>query len=275
MPPVRAVLLALSLLAPAAAADAQVRSGWSGPEEGQVRLLAASTGVGADGTLSLGIEFALQDGWITYWRDPGEAGIPPEFDWTGSANLADVSVAWPAPLRKAFDGLDSYVYGDGTILPVSARVPTAGRGVAVRLLVRYGVCREICIPAVARVSLDLPAAPAAATVDAARIAAARDRVPHDGAGDGFRLAGAGVSGGTDLLLEVTAEPPFAAPEVFLEAPSPWRFGRPAIRLYEGGARALVRVPVMAETLPPAGTPLTATVADGDRAAAFSFGAPGG
>ncbi|MBT5374174.1 MAG: hypothetical protein HOL06_05885 [Rhodospirillaceae bacterium] len=84
-------------------------SPWAGEAESRVRLIAAQTGVGDGKTLKLGFQFSLQPGWKIYWRSPGDAGLPPEFDWSGSENLAATEVLWPAPKRYSAYGLDSII----------------------------------------------------------------------------------------------------------------------------------------------------------------------
>ena len=63
-------------------------------DESQLRLLLTAD---AAGQIGGGIEIALEPGWYTYWRNPGEAGVPPVFDFSGSENVASVDVMYPAP----------------------------------------------------------------------------------------------------------------------------------------------------------------------------------
>ena len=86
----RGALCGLAMAATAAGA-------WAGEiRHSEVRLLQGDL---ADGEWSAGVQIDLAEGWKTYWRMPGEAGIAPEFDWSGSRNVADVEVRWPAPRR--------------------------------------------------------------------------------------------------------------------------------------------------------------------------------
>ena len=80
-----------------------------------------------------GFEIALAPGAITYWRDPGEAGVPPTFDFSGSANLAKAEVEYPAPERIAEpDGSTAFGYDASVILPI--RVTPADPAKPVRLV---------------------------------------------------------------------------------------------------------------------------------------------
>jgi len=247
---------------------------WDGPAEGEVRLLAATAAAGPDGRLEAGIEFRLAPGWKTYWRDPGEAGVPPRFDWSRSDNVAAAEVAWPAPKRVAFDGLDSYVYGNGTILPVAVRLARPGEAASLRLGLEFGVCREVCIPVAAELVLDLAAAPAAPSPAADRLAAWRARVPRPAAAAGVRALPPRALG-TELLVELEAERPFVAPDLLVEAPPPWRFGRPRVTLGAAGGQVAFRLPVLSEQPLPADTPLTLTLLDGADAVEIAVRSAGG
>src|SRR5438552_1656004 len=82
-----------------AAAAEEAASAWVRNEHAALRLIAAATATGNADTIQVGLQFELRPGWKTYWRSPGDAGFPPRGDWSRSSNVADVSVAWPAPER--------------------------------------------------------------------------------------------------------------------------------------------------------------------------------
>src|SRR5262245_28413473 len=72
---------------------------WVGDQRAAVRLITATDGVTSDATLEAGLEFRFAKGWHGYWRTPGDAGIAPRMDWSGSENIARNEVAWPSPHR--------------------------------------------------------------------------------------------------------------------------------------------------------------------------------
>jgi DsbC/DsbD-like thiol-disulfide interchange protein len=197
----------------------------------------------ASGAHLAALAVSLAPGWKTYWRVPGEAGIPPDFDWSGSGNIARVTVHWPRP--TAFDqaGMTSLGYGGEIVLPLEVIPVDPAAPVALEGTVTLGVCRDICIPVTARLSAPLPA-PGAPD---GRIRAALDHGPEAIAGqatcavapiaDGLRLtvtlpvawdgvqavaveasdpsvwvSGAAVSrAGAGLVATVDLVPPSAAP----------------------------------------------------------------
>lgn len=101
------------------------------------------------------VDMALTPGWKTYWRAPGEAGIPPEFDWSGSENLAAVAIHWPSPAVFHANGLQTVGYHDGLVLPLEIVPKDPARPVQLRLQIALGVCKDICMPAELRLSADL------------------------------------------------------------------------------------------------------------------------
>lgn len=145
-------LMAISVTA-ARAADA---SGWDGDQHAKVRLLAGTPIDGPSGKIwRAGIEIKLAPGWKTYWRYPGEAGVPPRFDFAGSENVKTVTVLWPAPRRISEDGITLIGYNEDVILPLHITPQDQGKAVKLQLKLDYGICERLCILAEAKVELDL------------------------------------------------------------------------------------------------------------------------
>src|SRR5262245_41649004 len=116
-------ICAMSLIgARNAAADDASR--WDGDARSAVRLIAGSAPRG-EGPIRAGLEIRLNSGWHTYWRYPGDAGVPPRFDFSESENLKSVEVLWPAPQRIPEQGLVTIGYAGDVILPL-AIVPQLG-----------------------------------------------------------------------------------------------------------------------------------------------------
>ena len=146
---VLAVTLVLALR-PAAAGSGD----WISRDHSAVRLLHG----GAAGEVHMaGVEFVLGDGWKTYWRMPGESGVPAEFDWSGSLNVASVAVAWPAPRRMHDAAGEGVGYKGHVVFPLAVKLDQPGRPARLDLKLFYAVCKDICVPASAELSLDLGA----------------------------------------------------------------------------------------------------------------------
>jgi DsbC/DsbD-like thiol-disulfide interchange protein len=97
-----------------------------------------------------GIDVRLDPGWKTYWRMPGDAGIPPEFDWTGSQNVKVVDVLWPAPSRHRDAAGETVGYLDRVIFPLRVTPTDPSSPVTLKLSMFFAVCKDVCIPAKAK-----------------------------------------------------------------------------------------------------------------------------
>jgi DsbC/DsbD-like thiol-disulfide interchange protein len=153
------LMLAPVLISPRGvpAAWAQDASNWDAQAHTQSRLIAGTTSKnGAAAYLHAGIEIKLEPGWKTYWRDPGDSGAPPTFDFSGSENVKSVSVLWPAPERFS-DGAggNSIGYLDHVILPLRVVPQDAAKQTLLRLKLGYDICSNICIPVEANLKLPL------------------------------------------------------------------------------------------------------------------------
>lgn len=111
----------------------------------------------ADGTRMAALELALAPGWKTYWRSPGDAGIPPEFSWKGARNLEAVQVHWPSPGIFWEAGMRSVGYKNTVVLPLTIAPKRADKEVRLKGKMRLGVCSDICVPATLQFDAVLPA----------------------------------------------------------------------------------------------------------------------
>lgn len=148
----RYIAVALVTLAPiSVSAQSQVSlvPGWQDP----------------DGKRYAGVQITLEPGWKTYWRSPEGNGIPPQFDWAGSGNLADVQIHWPEPVVFTTYGVRSIGYENRVIFPVTLTPKDPSAPIDVRLGLFYGVCEEVCIPAQAGLSAAFPPAQEAGAQD--------------------------------------------------------------------------------------------------------------
>lgn len=260
------VCLLIWLSAPGAVRAAA--SDWERTEHSAVRLVAAVTAVGDESSIPLGLQFELTPGWKIYWRSPGDAGFPPQVDWSGSENLASTEVSWPAPHRFSVQGLETLGYEDAALLPIVAIPATPGHAVGLRAMVDYLACKEICVPETATLSLDLPAGPAATSPFAHLVAQWREKVPGDGSAHGLSIDGLEADGAR-IRVTAGARSPFQAPDVFVEGAPELAFAKPTTSLTEDGQRAVFVLAV--EGLRPTAQPLvgrtlTLTLVDGGRAA---------
>jgi DsbC/DsbD-like thiol-disulfide interchange protein len=214
-------LTVLVLLGLPQRAFGQDASPWVEGHRSRVRLLAG--GAESGGALA-GVEIRLDPGFKTYWRNPGEAGLPPTFDWSKSTNVSGIEVLWPAPARSEDAGGVSYGYQGQVVFPVRIRPQVPGKPVGLGLKVDYGVCKDICIPAEAELALKLPAS--ASPAARSQIEGALARVPRlkplDAEGDLAVLAvePSALDGKPRLVVTVRA-PAGSTPALFVEGPENW------------------------------------------------------
>ncbi|TCT41892.1 protein-disulfide reductase DsbD family protein [Martelella mediterranea] len=234
----------------------------------EARLIAAENGVGPNATsLSAGLHLELGEGWKTYWRSPGEVGIPPSIDWAGSENVEEVELLWPAPERFTAFGIENFGYHDEVVFPLRIALSDPGAPVRLNANVTLLTCSTVCVPQEFTLTLSLPRASGIDADAAALISAYAEKVPEEGAESGISIQSAYLDPDmTALTLVAHSERPFAGPDVFPELGAGTAFGKPDIRLGDGGRLLWARLPVLsaAADLPD----LRITVTDGDRAASL-------
>jgi len=194
-------------------------SPWSKGFHSKVRLTAATLLGENDGTaLYAGVDVRLDKNWKTYWRVPGDGGgIPPEFDWSGSRNVANARVMYPVPRRLSDKYGTSIGYKGGVLFPVALTPVNPALPINLRLKIYFGVCEEICIPAEAELSLDV-APGARATIPVQRnIMDALAKVPSE-TRDGMKISAhkARLSGDAPhLVVSVRVDDPSTAADLFV------------------------------------------------------------
>jgi len=128
-------LLVLAFAAPAFAAG-----------DGPARLEMLDGWQTQAGNRVVGMRIELAPGWKTYWRSPGDAGVPPQIDWTGSKNLRSAEIRWPTPSIFDEEGLRTIGYKHEVVLPLELTPQAPGRPIRAAGVLTIGVCEEICIP---------------------------------------------------------------------------------------------------------------------------------
>ena len=169
---------ALCASAPAHSAESAVPS-----DPVKAKLVAESSAAAPGTTLWVDLHLDIAPGWHTYWRNPGDSGLPTEIAWTLPPGFSAGDIQWPVPERFVSNGIGNYGYSQSVDLLVPIAVsqqPQPGAEARLEANASWLVCSEICIPGEAKLSLALPVAAAAAPPDpatAALFAVARERLP--------------------------------------------------------------------------------------------------
>jgi DsbC/DsbD-like thiol-disulfide interchange protein len=160
-------------------------------------LIADSAGAVPGKPFWVGLRMRHETGWHTYWKNPGDAGMPTRIDWILPTGWTAGGIAWPAPERIQIGQLASYGYQGDAVLPVKLFPPegwNANTPVRIEAKANWLVCKEVCIPESGDFTLTLPAGGDAA--DRALLESWRTRVPQ-----AFRFTSAGAErNGGRLLL---------------------------------------------------------------------------
>jgi len=174
VPPVtrRLLLLLLPLVAIALPATAAPPS----PARPGASLRLVVAGV-VDGRPELGLEIALEPGWKTYWRSPGDAGIPPVVDWSRSTGVAGFDLRFPTPVRFGEEDAVSIGYTEPVVLPIDLTLADRAAPATVDLDVQIGLCHDICVPLAARLTASIDPSRPVDEAARARLARARGALP--------------------------------------------------------------------------------------------------
>jgi len=236
---------AMAFAVPARAADS---SPWSEDGHAAIRLITGANQKGAR-TLRAGIELRLAPGWHTYWRYPGDAGVPPRFDFSGSQNLAAAKVSYPAPSLLVDEAGNSLGYNKDVIFPLLVAPRDAGKPVRLRVVADYAVCEKLCVPAKGSAELTLTA-DASANDEALVAAEARVPKPASAAEAGLSAKRVPAAGGQKarVLVDV-AVPAGKRVALFAEGPTP-EWALPVPKPVDGAPAGHQRFSFELDGLPP-------------------------
>ncbi|WP_119306824.1 protein-disulfide reductase DsbD domain-containing protein [Cohaesibacter haloalkalitolerans] len=211
--------LVAALLSPVLAAAAV--SEWQEAEGGRMRLVAAGQ---KDGVLKAGLEIELDDGWKTYWKVPGDTGLPPDLDNSASENVAKIETLWPVPHRIKAGGTEILGYKEGIIFPFLVTPKDSQQPVTLNLAAQIGLCAELCVPLYAEMTLDFPGAGSHDLATELLIDRDMALVPS-GPREDFRIDDiheeTAADGSRRLLIAAQIPDGYGKKDLFVEAPEGW------------------------------------------------------
>ena len=209
-------LVILVAMRPALAADA---SPWDGSERAAMRLIAGGPARADDRAIyRAGMEIRLAPGWKTYWRYPGDSGIPPRFDFSKSRNVKSVTVHWPAPQRLPEEGGISIGYKSDVVFPLTVIAQDTSKPVLVSMSIDYAVCEKLCVPADGKAELALTGEIGAQDLKLARSFALVPKAAARGENSVPSIR-AVKREGARIFVDVTA-PAGTSVDLFAEGPAP-------------------------------------------------------
>lgn len=210
----------LCLTLPSQAIEGQ----WVELPNAKARLLA--TGDPMSGRILAGLEIELDDDWKTYWRFPGDSGIPPSFDWSNAQNVAGTHLLFPAPQRFKDEYGQSVGYKHRVVFPIEIELEGAGRPTSLELDIVLGICREVCIPVMERFSLKLPPIFVATAAAKTILSDATGAVPVQAVEAQQPEIRITERMGTTPLVTISVPSKLLIKDVFIEGPDTWFLSLP-------------------------------------------------
>jgi DsbC/DsbD-like thiol-disulfide interchange protein len=211
----RFLIAAVWLLLPTTIVLAESPAQNSADEHVKVELVSEENAIVPNQQLRLGIQFDLEQGWHTYWINPGDSGEPPRIEWTLPTGFQANSIQWPYPARLSTPPFVDYGYEHQVLLPVLLRTPSGlkeGETVKITAQVHYLVCREVCIPGQKQLVLELPVKDhATASSNAPLFASAQRQLPK-ALPEGWKISA--TSSGDEFQLRLRTGKPIASPQFF-------------------------------------------------------------
>ncbi len=205
--------LAILFFHPACATAA----GWQQNEQGAARLIAGASMPGQP--FHAGIHLRMAPGWHTYWRSPGDAGLPPQPDWSPSANLESATLLYPLPELFSLQGLMTYGYEGELVFPL--RIEKTDPAQPLRLAAKLTIlaCANLCVPVDYNLALDIPNDYIPPPEDDAALRKFLARVPKKDDSAGLSIASAELAtrdGKPVLRLDYVSPAPLMMAEVIAE-----------------------------------------------------------
>lgn len=223
------------------------------PEPFRVSLISAGL---EGGVWQAGILVELEPDWKTYWRMPGDSGIPPQFDWAGSKNSASIEVGFPVPRRFNDAGGETIGYHDRVVFPVFVKPEKPDAAVSLQLNMFFAVCKDVCIPARAK---------AAALLDAAAtnplVNAWQKRLPRLAAADDSPFVTAARFETRENRPALVVSLNGQAQDIFVESETSAYFEKPQFDTATG--EAWLPIANLKDTAKLRGVPLKLTLSTGD------------
>jgi suppressor for copper-sensitivity B len=244
--PLTSLIISLFLLIGAKQAIA-ASTPWVINDQTQVRLISSKD----SSTHWLGVHFKLAQGWHIYWRSPGDAGMPPTFDWHGSTNINDAQMLplWPVPQRSINNaGLQDFAYHDEVVFPFALPLQNTAAPSTLQLALNYVACKDICVPFSAAMNLNIPQSDSDPEAHAligkfrshvpaatSKLAITQHRLIHNSQGKLF------------LEVKATSATPFVNPDIFVEGNENFRFLKPQSMLADDRLSGVFIIPAIANS----------------------------
>ena len=229
--------------------DQLLAKSWKKTPEADLALISATKTFNQQtASALLGIQFKLYNNWKIFWRSPGPAGVPPNFDWQASKNIKSIKTLWPYPKYHTLFEQHSVVYDQEVVFPVQIKIKNPLEKALIVLKIEYVLCRrDGCIPREQLLKLPLYPGTAQATSNAEIIDTFIQKTPKLNHHELLDIEAAQLKMHAnkkhELLVTVSSKTPFATPELFVETSEQLFFNRPTIykKLNDSHFQFLIKV----------------------------------
>lgn len=239
-------------------------SDWATSEGGRMRIVALPPD--ATGHIRAGLQIEPKPGWITYWREPGESGIPPQIAALPGGSASLKSIAYPVPKHIKAGSASDFGYDAAVTLPLQFAASSGNGAAQIDVQAFIGVCKNICIPFQATFSLPLSAKAGKHAEETAILAAAEARLPEQPSAD-FTVSSFTLT--PDLgRLQLHLKLPGGAhdAEIIVTGPAGYAFTRQdKAKPAEGGLSTEIVIPQLPRNYVPKGKQWHVLVKSGTRA----------
>ena len=192
-------------------------SDWAENEGGRMRLVALPAD--GNGHIRAGLQIEPKPGWITYWREPGNNGIPPQITVAPQSGVTLDAISYPVPKLISNGKVEDIGYDAPVTLPLSLTASKAGP-VLFDATAFIGICKDICIPFQAQFSLKIGAAAISRPQEEMILQSASARLPEAPSADFEIMAYAMSPDLKQLSLKITLpEDGSGTPDIIVTGPS--------------------------------------------------------
>ncbi len=202
------------------------------------RLVSVGSGSGEDRAY---LEIDLEPEWHMYWRNPGDTGLAPNFDWSRSRNVEDIKVDWPVPERFENFGIYSFGYKDSVVFPLTIKRGNRNADTDLALEAQIMVCNNICIPGEIRIDLPLKGQGKADAEALKAYESAREHLPLPDNTPGLKIETA-VAGPEAFVVTVFMQHGADELDLYVEAGDVPLNSPPEVQILHGDMRrAMLRI----------------------------------
>lgn len=247
-----------------------VEGPWTNADEMKARLISSQASIGDVDTIDTALEIRLSPGWHSYWRSPGDSGLPPRFNWDNSENIEQAKVFFPAPKRFDELGLTTFGYDGDLMLPMEISLKEPNKDAKLNMRLDTMVCKDICIPQTLDLTMVIPAGDGAPSKNIRLIDFAKTKIPQ--AEETSNLKIENITVGPDaIVVNAYSQRGFDNSDIFVEVGEYSLTSKPDFEVpSDDDRRSMIVVPVSdlikdeygSGDIPYAGVDITVTLTNG-------------